>query len=286
MEFPPLTPSLARRMLSRTKIFRALCGYRGKKPVDIDALEKILVRFSQLVLDLHLLIKEIDINPLLASSDGIIALDARVVIYPIEKQVEEIPEPAIRPYPDQYISSSKIDKRITFRPIGALDQRPLLEFFESYSQQLLEMANEDIEKKKIVQEFIDKIFNTSTQKEESDKKKFIHDIAVRLCMGDFDNQMSLIAIEKDKVLGLITYTRSIREHTKAYISMIFGNKMNLEVRKELLQKMISIAKSEGLKTLQGDFESKDENTIELCKACDFMIEENREEMTITATLHL
>lgn len=275
-EFPPLTLSLAKRMLSKTKIYRALCGYRGQKPVDLDALEKILVRFSQLVLDLYQLIKEIDINPLLVSSEGIIALDARVLIYPIEKPVNEIPEPAFRPYPDHYIST--IDKRIQIRPIGAFDQKILLEFFESSIQQLLEMTNEDNKFKEIVQEFL--------THQEGERKKFIHDIAVRLCMGDFDNQMSLIAIENDKILGLITYTKSIRDQTKAYIAMIFGKEMNFELRKAMLQKMILVAKNEGIQTLQGDFERDNEDTILLCRECKFRIEENRETNTMTARLYI
>ena len=66
--------------MERTKIFAALKGMRGRKPVDLDALERLLVRFSYLVAEQRW-IKEIDINPLLASADGLLALDARVVLH-------------------------------------------------------------------------------------------------------------------------------------------------------------------------------------------------------------
>ena len=77
---PPLNTTLARRMMEQTKIFEALEGVRGRKPVDIEALERLLVRFSQLVVEQRW-IKEIDINPLLASPERIIALDARIVLH-------------------------------------------------------------------------------------------------------------------------------------------------------------------------------------------------------------
>src|SRR5689334_11370458 len=77
---PPLTTTLARRMMERTRIYRALQGVRGRKPVDLGALESLLVRFSQLVAEQRW-IKEIDINPLLVSEKEIIALDARVVLH-------------------------------------------------------------------------------------------------------------------------------------------------------------------------------------------------------------
>ena len=66
--------------MEQTKIYKALKGVRGRKPVDLAALEELLVRFSQLVVE-QPWIKEIDINPLLASPEGLLAFDARVVVY-------------------------------------------------------------------------------------------------------------------------------------------------------------------------------------------------------------
>ena len=66
LALPPLNTTLARRMMEQTRIFTALKGVRGRRPVDLAALEQLLVRFSQLVVE-QPWIKEIDINPLLAS---------------------------------------------------------------------------------------------------------------------------------------------------------------------------------------------------------------------------
>ena len=80
LAIPPLNTTLARRMMEQTQIYKALHGVRGRKPVDLPRLERLLVRFSQLVME-QPWIKEIDINPLLVSSDDIIALDARIILH-------------------------------------------------------------------------------------------------------------------------------------------------------------------------------------------------------------
>ena len=100
LALPPLNSTLARRMMEQTRIFKALQGVRGRPPVDIAALEELLVRFSQLVVE-QPWIKEIDINPLLASPERLLALDARVVVHGPEMTDEQLPRSAIRPYPVQ-----------------------------------------------------------------------------------------------------------------------------------------------------------------------------------------
>src|SRR6202142_3545053 len=98
LAIPPLNSTLARRMMEQTKILKALKGVRGRQPVDLSALEDLLVRFSQLVVE-QPWIKEIDINPLLASPERILALDARVVVHGLEMAEDMLPTSAIRPYP-------------------------------------------------------------------------------------------------------------------------------------------------------------------------------------------
>jgi len=104
LALPPLNTTLARRVMEQTKIFTALCGVRGRKPVHIDELERILVRFSRLVAEQRW-IKEIDVNPLLVSPERIVALDARIVLHQPETREEDLPRCAIRPYPQQFVKT-------------------------------------------------------------------------------------------------------------------------------------------------------------------------------------
>jgi len=101
---PPLTTTLARRMMEHTRIYTALKGVRGREPVDLAALERLVVRFGQLIVEQRW-IKELDINPLLASPGRLLALDARVVVYASDTDESELPNLAIRPFPSQYVST-------------------------------------------------------------------------------------------------------------------------------------------------------------------------------------
>jgi hypothetical protein len=96
-----VTATLAQRLMEQTRIFPALTGVRGHPPVDLVALEQLLVRFSYLVAEQRQT-KGIDINPLLASPERLLALDARIVLHPLDSS-EQLPKLAIRPYPLQYV---------------------------------------------------------------------------------------------------------------------------------------------------------------------------------------
>ena len=92
---PPLNTTHARMMLEQTKIFKALKGVRGRKSVDMKVLENLMVQFSRIVAE-QPWIKEMDINPLLASEEQIIALDARVILHDLNTPEEKLSKPAIR----------------------------------------------------------------------------------------------------------------------------------------------------------------------------------------------
>ncbi|HEU5321514.1 MAG TPA: acetate--CoA ligase family protein, partial [Methylomirabilota bacterium] len=133
---PPLTSTLARRLMERTRIFTALGGVRGRRPVDLHRLEQLLVRFSQLVVE-QPWIKELDVNPLLASPDRLVALDARVVLHGPETVESALPRPAIRPYPRQYARPwrTRDGLTLTIRPIRPEDEPMMVSFHGTLSDQ-------------------------------------------------------------------------------------------------------------------------------------------------------
>jgi len=132
---PPLNSTLARRMMEQTRIFRALGGIRGRKPVDLDALELLLVRFAQLIGE-NPVIRESDINPLVASPEQLLALDARFVLHPADVADKDLPRPGIRPYPLRYASPwvTKNGMRVTIRPIRPEDETLMPEFHSAISE--------------------------------------------------------------------------------------------------------------------------------------------------------
>jgi acetyltransferase len=84
----PLNETFATLLVEKTKIYKALKGVRGRKPVDLALLNRIIRSFSFLLAD-HPWISEFDINPLVASPDGILALDARIIVYDGKTKKEE-----------------------------------------------------------------------------------------------------------------------------------------------------------------------------------------------------
>ena len=98
------------------------------------------MRFSQLVVE-QPWIKEIDINPLLASPEHITALDARVVLHDPDTPEDKLPRPAIRPYPTQYIDpwTTKQGIEVTIRPIRPEDEPLIAKFHETLSERTVFM---------------------------------------------------------------------------------------------------------------------------------------------------
>eukprot|EP00418_Pyrodinium_bahamense_P063053 CAMPEP_0179078296 /NCGR_PEP_ID=MMETSP0796-20121207/35054_1 /TAXON_ID=73915 /ORGANISM="Pyrodinium bahamense, Strain pbaha01" /LENGTH=910 /DNA_ID=CAMNT_0020775597 /DNA_START=110 /DNA_END=2842 /DNA_ORIENTATION=- len=113
MGLPPLNHHLARHLMMKTKVYTQLQGIRGEAGIDMEALVDIVVRFSIFVSEFPA-VKEVDINPLICGTAGIVALDARVVLH----TGPTVPS-AIRPYPHEY--RSQLDEGFVARPLAPGD---------------------------------------------------------------------------------------------------------------------------------------------------------------------
>ncbi|NJM12639.1 MAG: hypothetical protein HC889_12890 [Synechococcaceae cyanobacterium SM1_2_3] len=132
---PPLNMKLARELMSRTRVYSKLCANRGRA-VDLDALAMILLKVSQMVIDLGEL-TELDINPLWASAEGALALSARIRIAPASGPATE--RLAIRPYPKE------LEQPVQLADGRALLLRPILPEDEPALQALVgRMPAEDV----------------------------------------------------------------------------------------------------------------------------------------------
>jgi len=233
LALPPLNSTLAKRMMERTRIYHALLGVRGNRPVDMDALSQLLVRFSQLVVEQNQ-ITEIDINPLLASADHLIALDARIVL---RSEQEPPPKLAIRPYPSQYMScfTLKNDLHTTIRPVRAEDEPLLVQFHQKLSAESVYMRYAHM-------------MNL--------QHRIAHDRLTRICFIDYDREMVLVADHKDPTSGehqLLGVGRLTRYHNSdnAEFAMIIADRFQRQgLGTELLRRLIEIARSEGIAQIE------------------------------------
>jgi acetyltransferase len=169
---PPLNATLARRLMEQTRIHSALAGVRGRAPVDAHALSSLLVRFSQLVAE-QPWISEIDINPLLASSEQLIALDARVVLHPLDLPESRLPKLAIRPHPTRYVQRCRIkdDVEVTIRPIRPEDEGLMTAFHRSLSERTVYLR-----------------YFAPLKLDQ----RITHERLSRICFIDYDREMALV----------------------------------------------------------------------------------------------
>jgi acetyltransferase len=230
LALPPLNTTLAHRMMEQTRILKALQGVRGRKPVNLLELEKLLVRFSQLVVE-QSWISEIDINPLLASPDRLLALDARVVLFGKDVAEDRLPKPAIRPYPVQYVWdwAMKDGQEVTIRPIRPEDEPLMVKFHERLSDRSV---------------YLRYFGSLSLQ------KRIAHERLVRICFGDYDRELALVA-ELNTPAGaeIIGVGRMNRIHgtAEAEVAVIVTDRyQNLGLGAELLQRVIRVAREEGV----------------------------------------
>lgn len=231
---PPLTTTLARRVMENTHIVQALKGVRGRKPVDLEKLEELLVRFSELVIE-NRRIADIEINPLLAGPDVLLALDARVILHPTSVSDSALPCPAIRPYPTQYISTwqSGDGIRFTLRPIRPDDEPLMVDFHRQLSETSVYMRY-----------FLPLKLDV----------RVTHERLLTKCFIDYDREMALVAEYTDNgSRHLAGIARMVRAHSgnSAEVAFLVADKFQHRgLGTRLLDSAIAIARKEGIAVLE------------------------------------
>jgi acetyltransferase len=266
---PPLNATLARRMMERTKIFTALKGVRGRKPSDIAALEQLLVRFSQLVVE-QPWISEIDINPLLVSSERIFALDARVVLHDLKTPEDQLPHPAIRPYPTQYVTPwvMKNKEDVTIRPIRPEDEPLMVSFHETLSEE------------SVYHRYFSAL-NLS--------QRITHERLTRICFNDYDREIALVAEVKThkldvagKILGVGRLSRIHGTNEAEFAILISDHSQNLGLGYELLKQLVAVGRAEKLERIVGEILAENHAMRHLCKKLGFKVVTDDEQRTCAA----
>ncbi|HSU29702.1 MAG TPA: bifunctional acetate--CoA ligase family protein/GNAT family N-acetyltransferase [Bryobacteraceae bacterium] len=234
LALPPLNTVLARRFLEQTRVYAALMGTRGRKPVDLGALERLLVRFSELVIE-NPAIKEIDINPLLASPEGLLALDARVLLH--DEKLGEVPKAAIRPYPSKYSAETTLNDgtRLTIRPIRPEDEPSLVRFHGTLSA-----------------ESVFRRYFTLLPIE----SRIRHERLSRLCFIDYDRQIALIAERRNEdnstgeIIGVARLVKSVSGREAEVAAVVSDAFQRRGVGHRLVRLLIEFARDEGLAGLK------------------------------------
>jgi acetyltransferase len=268
---PPLTTTLARRMMEQTRIYTALKGVRGRDPVDLVGLERLLVRFSQLITEQHW-IKELDINPLMASPEKLLALDARVLVYDKDTKEEKLPKLAIRPYPIQYVSewTAKNNAKVTIRPILPEDEEMMVKFHATLSDRSVYLR---YLQPMVLQE------------------RVVHDRLSSICHCDYDREIALVTEGNDAkgervIMGVVRLSK-LHGTEEARLSILISDLyQGMGLGGELIGRMLKIARDEHLKGLNAILTDDNQAMKRIFEKLGFHIEPSGMEGLLMASVEL
>jgi acetyltransferase len=248
---PPLNRTLARRLIERTQIAKALLGIRGQRPVPMDQLETLLVRFSYLLCDFREVL-EVDINPLLASPEGLLALDARVVLQPPGTPPEQLPRLTIEPYPNQYTTSWQLrdGSEVTVRAIRPEDEGLLIAHHASLSERSIRMR------------FFSMV------------KTLNRESLVRLCHLDFAREVALVAERqsadgKPELLGVSRYYLNPETCEAEFAVVVTDTMQGQGLGQHLMERLIAVARERGVQRLFGHVLRENGPMLTLAKELGF-----------------
>lgn len=256
LALPPLNTTLARHMMEKTRIHTALKGVRGRNPVDLAALERLLVRFSQLITE-NRWIQELDINPLMASPEKLIALDARVLVYGKDTKQEQLPKMAIRAYPMKYVSNwtAKDKSAVVIRPILPEDEKLLVKFH-------LDLSDRSV--------FLRYLQPMMLQ------ERVVHERLSRICHCDYDREIALVAEKKvdgeDTIMGVVRLSK-LHATNEARLSILIADPyQGTGLGGEMVRRTVEVAKQERLERISATLTDDNQAMQHIFKKLGFTIE--------------
>jgi acetyltransferase len=258
---PPLNRLLARDLLERTRVRKLLGPFRGMPAVDLFAIERVLLRISELVCELPE-VQELDINPLIADPEGAIAIDARVVLKPQPPSLDRYPHVAIKPYPSHLARVIDLPDgtSLRLRPIrpedAQLEQRfvrnlSLESRYFRFHQGLLELTPE---------------------------------MLVRFTQIDYDREMAFVAMvaaeEGDDEIGVARYVATPDGQSCEFALVVADAYHGRGVGTALMHALIGAARDNGLREMTGEVLTENHTMLELVRNLGFRVEAHETDATL------
>jgi acetyltransferase len=270
LALPPLNMTLARRAMEQTHVYTALKKIREN--CDLTELEQVLVNFSLLVVDQRW-IKEIDINPLLVSSDRILALDASIILHGPDVTRESLPELAIRPYPTQYVTPWTMPDGtpVTIRPIRPEDEPLIVKFHSTLSERSVYF----------------RYFHAMQL-----TQRIAHERLTRICFNDYEREMALVVLRNDPQTGqseILAVGRLIKLHGSRegeFAILVSDNWHHRGLGFELLKRLVDIGRAEKLVRIFGDILPENRDMLRVCEKLGFRRHYSAEEGVVRAEIEL
>lgn len=263
---PPLDDVLAGDLIDSTRIGKLLAGYRDRAPADRTAIAGALNAMSQMIVDFPC-IKGMDINPLLADRDGVVALDARVEIEPAEiDRKGPNADLAIRPYPDGWEKDVDLEgHRYHLRPIKPAD----VALFPGF---LAQVSPQDIRFRFL-----------------ASRKHFPDEMLLRLTQLDYERDMAFIALraEDGEMGGIGRLSADPDKEIAEYGLLVRTDLQGHGLGFALLKQLIDYARAEGIGAIEGIVLSDNTKMLNMCREFGFEVKDGvAEPGVITVSLEL
>jgi acetyltransferase len=262
---PPLNRSLARRLMESTQVYSLLQGYRNKPGANLELLEEMVIRLSQLVTDFPEIV-ELDMNPVIVSEGNPFAVDARVILKPSE--VSAPLHLVISPYPAGYESRdiTKGGIQVFIRPIKPEDAQAFLDLFSTLSPT------------SVYYRFF------------SPMKTLSPNLLARFTQVDYDREIALVALEEkasvERILGVARVIGD-PDGKKAEFAVMVGDPWQGKgVGAKLLETCLHIAQERGIETVWGIVLRENTQMLALGKKLEFNLSKTEEPGELKLTIDL
>jgi acetyltransferase len=218
-------------------------------------------------------IKEIDINPLLASAGGLLALDARVVLHEPATTDAQLPKLAIRPYPIEYVTkwTATDGTPVTIRPIRPEDEPLLVDFHRTLGERTVRMR-----------------YFSQMQLD----LRTTHDRLTRVCFNDYDRELALVvecrddAAGRQKIVAIGRLSKTPHQNRAEFAVVVGDGMQGKGLGGELLRRLIDIARREQIERLTADILAENRQMQHLCRKLGFTLHDDFGEPTVRATMDL
>ncbi|HRK24728.1 MAG TPA: GNAT family N-acetyltransferase, partial [Beijerinckiaceae bacterium] len=264
----PLDLAQSRDLIRNTRISRLLAGYRNVPPVDSEKIAEVLVRVSRLVEDNPEIIG-LDINPLLANSEDVIGLDARVEVAPVDRDRRERlagQRFAVRPYPRdlEHQVTSRDGAHLRVRPMRPTDQAALTVMLQRTAPKDLRMR------------FLSSV------------NKLDPVMMARLTQLDYAREMAFVALDpvSAEILGVVRLHGDANRERGEYAILIRSDQQGRGIGRALMDSIIRFARNEGYAEISGEVLAENAGMLRMAAELGFAILRQPGEDTAMVRLQL
>ena len=252
ISLPPLNQRLALDLIQRTKVSKLLGEFRNMPAVDMDQLVEVLLGVSSMACELPW-IQEMDINPLIMDENGIVAVDARLVVDYPKPSTDPYNHLAIHPYPVHLVKQIQLNDGtdIVIRPIRPEDAEIEAEFVRDLSTE-------------------SKYFRFMNSVQELSQE-----MLVRFTQIDYHNEMALLAVKSDgdseEQIGVARYTTNLDKKSCEFALVVSDNWRGRGIAHHLMHRLMQIARDRGLERMEGQVLGNNVKMLQLMQVLNFQI---------------